>query len=198
MRSNIGVTNRCLSAGSARCASRSRSARCASAGERCGGRSMGMRGSEVRGGERDGRRRPRGCVVYTPPTEPARCPARSADGGTSRSGQSREERRVQQSGSRDSLVKLVVPVPPGATSTAEQVATLPSEEPLAESELGVNASMWAIVLAGGIGSRFWPLSTSRSTEAAAQSHRRAAAHCRDDRSPGAAHSAGARARAHEP
>jgi len=66
---------------------------------------------------------------------------------------------VQQSGSRDSLVKLVVPIPPGATSTAERVATLPSEEPLAESELGVNASMWAIVLAGGIGSRFWPLSS---------------------------------------
>ena len=46
-----------------------------------------------------------------------------------------------------------------AISDADRVATLTSEEPRGESERGVDASMWAMVLAGGIGSRFWPLST---------------------------------------
>ena len=67
---------------------------------------------------------------------------------------------MEQRGSRDPLRDLVVPVVPGATATAEPVATLPGEEPLAQSQLNADASMWAIVLAGGIGSRFWPLSTS--------------------------------------
>jgi mannose-1-phosphate guanylyltransferase len=39
------------------------------------------------------------------------------------------------------------------------VATLPGEEPLPDLERNADAAMWAIVLAGGIGSRFWPLST---------------------------------------
>ena len=66
---------------------------------------------------------------------------------------------MQHSGSRDSMRDLIVPVVPATTSTAEPVATLTSEEPLAEALLSADASMWAIVLAGGIGSRFWPLST---------------------------------------
>src|SRR5688572_19182297 len=53
---------------------------------------------------------------------------------------------------------LIVPVVP-AISDADRVSTLTSEEPQTESELSADASMWAIVLAGGIGSRFWPLST---------------------------------------
>lgn len=54
---------------------------------------------------------------------------------------------------------LIVPVVPASGSSAEPVATLPGEEPQMESLLDADASMWAIVLAGGIGSRFWPLSS---------------------------------------
>jgi len=54
--------------------------------------------------------------------------------------------------------KLIVPVVP-AISDADRVATLTAEEPQPQSELDTDSSMWAIVLAGGIGSRFWPLST---------------------------------------
>lgn len=54
--------------------------------------------------------------------------------------------------------KLIVPVVP-AISEADRVATLTSEEPQTQAELNTDSSMWAIVLAGGIGSRFWPLST---------------------------------------
>ena len=67
---------------------------------------------------------------------------------------------MQHSGSRDSMRDLIVPVVPATTTTAEPVATLTSEEPLAQAQRSTDASMWAIVLAGGIGSRFWPLSTS--------------------------------------
>ena len=66
---------------------------------------------------------------------------------------------MQHSGSRDSMRDLIVPVVPSTTATAEPVGTLTSEEPLPEAQLSADASMWAIVLAGGIGSRFWPLST---------------------------------------
>jgi mannose-1-phosphate guanylyltransferase len=54
---------------------------------------------------------------------------------------------------------VIVPVVPAETPTTEPVATLPGEEPQQEELLGVDSSMWAIVLAGGIGSRFWPLSS---------------------------------------
>jgi mannose-1-phosphate guanylyltransferase len=54
--------------------------------------------------------------------------------------------------------KLIVPVVP-AISDADRVATLTAAEPQPQSELDTDSSMWAIVLAGGIGSRFWPLST---------------------------------------
>src|SRR5262245_26718691 len=53
---------------------------------------------------------------------------------------------------------LIVPVVP-ASAGADPVATLPAEQPQIESLLGSDATMWAVVLAGGIGSRFWPLST---------------------------------------
>jgi len=36
---------------------------------------------------------------------------------------------------------------------------LPSEQPEMEGELEVDTTLWAVVFAGGIGSRFWPLST---------------------------------------
>jgi mannose-1-phosphate guanylyltransferase len=50
-------------------------------------------------------------------------------------------------------------IPVTAPSDTTAVATLPGEQPQAEQALGTDATMWAIVLAGGIGSRFWPLST---------------------------------------
>jgi mannose-1-phosphate guanylyltransferase len=54
--------------------------------------------------------------------------------------------------------KLIVPVVP-AIADADRVATLTSEQPQPQADLDTDSSMWAIVLAGGIGSRFWPLST---------------------------------------
>ncbi len=39
------------------------------------------------------------------------------------------------------------------------VGTLPGEQPEPDDTLQTGLSLWAIVLAGGIGSRFWPLST---------------------------------------
>lgn len=39
------------------------------------------------------------------------------------------------------------------------VGTLPAEQAEAETELETELSLWALVFAGGIGSRFWPLST---------------------------------------
>jgi mannose-1-phosphate guanylyltransferase len=41
----------------------------------------------------------------------------------------------------------------------QAVGTLPGEQLEPEDELQTGLSLWAIVLAGGIGSRFWPLST---------------------------------------
>ena len=54
---------------------------------------------------------------------------------------------------------LIVPVVPTTMSEPAPVGTLPSEQPETEALLETEATMWAIVLAGGIGSRFWPLST---------------------------------------
>src|SRR5688500_2618167 len=56
------------------------------------------------------------------------------------------------------MKNLIVPVVP-ASSDADRVATSTEEEPQPEAVLSAESSMWAIVLAGGIGSRFWPLST---------------------------------------
>jgi mannose-1-phosphate guanylyltransferase len=41
----------------------------------------------------------------------------------------------------------------------EAVGTLPAEQPEADPELETGLTLWAVVFAGGIGSRFWPLST---------------------------------------
>ena len=51
---------------------------------------------------------------------------------------------------------------PGISSMAFDDPTLgflPSEQPELEGELAVDTALWAVVFAGGIGSRFWPLST---------------------------------------
>jgi mannose-1-phosphate guanylyltransferase len=51
---------------------------------------------------------------------------------------------------------------PNNTSTAFDDAALgflPSESPETEGEPGTDSALWAVVFAGGIGSRFWPLST---------------------------------------
>lgn len=44
--------------------------------------------------------------------------------------------------------------PPGAAA-----GTLPAEQPLVTAEPETDVALWAVVFAGGIGSRFWPLST---------------------------------------
>src|SRR5688500_9079204 len=49
--------------------------------------------------------------------------------------------------------------PPELADVAPAVATVPQEELEADGSVAADASMWAVVLAGGIGSRFWPLST---------------------------------------
>ncbi len=51
---------------------------------------------------------------------------------------------------------------PGITSTVFDDATLgflPQDQPESEVELATDSALWAVVFAGGIGSRFWPLST---------------------------------------
>lgn len=54
------------------------------------------------------------------------------------------------------------PGAPGITSTVFDDATLgflPLDQPETEEELATGSALWAVVFAGGIGSRFWPLST---------------------------------------
>ena len=52
------------------------------------------------------------------------------------------------------------PSPPGGLDASDAgVGTLPGEEPGAEALLETDALLYAVVLAGGIGSRFWPLSS---------------------------------------
>ena len=51
---------------------------------------------------------------------------------------------------------------PGITTTTFDEAELgfmTSEQPDSDSELGTDSTLWAVVFAGGIGTRFWPLST---------------------------------------
>jgi mannose-1-phosphate guanylyltransferase len=52
-----------------------------------------------------------------------------------------------------------VPLGGAAGGGESGVGTLTEEEPAADAELRTDAALWAVVLAGGIGSRFWPLST---------------------------------------
>jgi mannose-1-phosphate guanylyltransferase len=56
-------------------------------------------------------------------------------------------------------VDVVAPPTIPAGDSDVGVGTLTAEEPETQSELAADAAMWAIVLAGGIGSRFWPLSS---------------------------------------
>lgn len=54
------------------------------------------------------------------------------------------------------------PRPPALTgSGATGVGTLPAHKQQREALLAADAALWAVVLAGGIGSRFWPLSSSK-------------------------------------
>lgn len=53
------------------------------------------------------------------------------------------------------------PVPTDPTVPDDAgVAILPGEQPAGEALLETDATLWAVVLAGGIGSRFWPLSSA--------------------------------------
>jgi mannose-1-phosphate guanylyltransferase len=51
------------------------------------------------------------------------------------------------------------PTPVWSDALETEAGTLPGEELVREHLLAADAEMWAIVLAGGIGSRFWPLSS---------------------------------------
>ena len=46
----------------------------------------------------------------------------------------------------------------GVAGDEEGVGTMTAEEPQPADALATDAALWAVVLAGGIGSRFWPLS----------------------------------------
>src|SRR5215217_1180161 len=48
---------------------------------------------------------------------------------------------------------------PPSTEVIEKHETLSAEAPDPEREGTAEVELWAVVLAGGIGSRFWPLST---------------------------------------
>lgn len=50
-----------------------------------------------------------------------------------------------------------VPLSDGPSKGA--VGTLPAEQPVSATEPGTDVALWAVIFAGGIGSRFWPLST---------------------------------------
>ena len=47
---------------------------------------------------------------------------------------------------------------------ADAVGTLPAELPEPVATLETELSLWAVVFAGGIGSRFWPLSTPSDSD----------------------------------
>ncbi len=47
----------------------------------------------------------------------------------------------------------------GGTGSGSAAGTLPQEHPLTAGEPETDVALWAVVFAGGIGSRFWPLST---------------------------------------
>ncbi len=54
-----------------------------------------------------------------------------------------------------------VPAPPASSGTGTDVLDKEAPEELLEAELAVDVgtSMWAVIFAGGIGTRFWPIST---------------------------------------
>lgn len=47
-----------------------------------------------------------------------------------------------------------------ATASTSALATATAEHPAAAEQAPVDEELWAVILAGGIGSRFWPLSSS--------------------------------------
>ena len=47
----------------------------------------------------------------------------------------------------------------GGPAEGTAVGTLPTEQPVFASEPETDVALWAVIFAGGIGSRFWPLST---------------------------------------
>jgi mannose-1-phosphate guanylyltransferase len=47
----------------------------------------------------------------------------------------------------------------GDPSPGSAVGTLPAEQPVFAGEPETDVALWAVIFAGGIGSRFWPLST---------------------------------------
>ncbi|MBA3853808.1 MAG: hypothetical protein C0503_05295, partial [Gemmatimonas sp.] len=49
--------------------------------------------------------------------------------------------------------------PPGDLSGSTAAGTLPAEQLAAFAEPETDVALWAVIFAGGIGSRFWPLST---------------------------------------
>lgn len=49
--------------------------------------------------------------------------------------------------------------PTDETPSASAAGTLPAEQPISVDEPETDVALWAVVFAGGIGSRFWPLST---------------------------------------
>jgi mannose-1-phosphate guanylyltransferase len=48
---------------------------------------------------------------------------------------------------------------PGGPTAGTAAGTLPAEQPVAYAEPETDVALWAVIFAGGIGSRFWPLST---------------------------------------
>lgn len=48
---------------------------------------------------------------------------------------------------------------PGGLARGAAVGTLPAEQPVETHEPETEVALWAVIFAGGIGSRFWPLST---------------------------------------
>ena len=76
-----------------------------------------------------------------------------------------EEPRIANTGHRDIFDRMPIPssgpTPPGSfTSTSSGAAgTLPTPELAPVDEQLTDLAIWAVIFAGGIGSRFWPLST---------------------------------------
>ncbi len=48
---------------------------------------------------------------------------------------------------------------PGGPASGSAAGVLPAEQPIGFGEPETDSTLWAVILAGGIGSRFWPLST---------------------------------------
>ena len=91
-----------------------------------------------------------------PPDAAAADAAAALPGDAAAAGNGREPRRGPPAAAP---TVPSVPIGGGAGREESGVGTLTQEEPAAEGEPRTEAALWAVVLAGGIGSRFWPLST---------------------------------------